>query len=408
MLTRHCDKSSRPFSDILSVLLPTSRQTSFLRACLYSGDAGREASEAWLCQGDATKDDLKDEGVKSLLPLLFSACQRNKVEVDTEFLTLLRTASLREELRTKTYRRICQNVLSTLTAAGMPIIALKGAVLAETVYDHPALRHSHDIDILLGENDPSRALSLLSSLGFAPLRPAGDPEWQNIQFIHQSGLPLALHHHPFHVPLHNAAQADMWARSQTQVVADVPVRTLSPADALLHLCGHASYCPSRTSLRWVCDAWFLIERYPSLDWDILLDCVVRSRLALPLSVMLGYVAEELRAPIPATFLDRLRTAASQSNTIERELALWGVRAGGRIRFKNLVRMPHDWRTRAFVLKWLFLPSPAYLRSVRQIPRAWPLAFFYAYRPLQYVLRCARLRRQSYLRGKDKPLLEEPS
>ena len=93
-------------------------------------------------------------------------------------------------------------------------------------------------------------------------------------------------------------------------MADVPSRILSPADNLLHVCVHAFYCESRQSLRWVCDSWFIIDRYPNLEWDILLDSAQRSDLALPLSITLGYLAGDLNASIPATFLDRLYTAAS--------------------------------------------------------------------------------------------------
>jgi hypothetical protein len=37
-----------PFSDTLSVLLPTTEQTWLLRACLHSGDAGKSAWKSGL------------------------------------------------------------------------------------------------------------------------------------------------------------------------------------------------------------------------------------------------------------------------------------------------------------------------------------------------------------------------
>ena len=373
-------------SDTLVVILPTSAQTSLLHACLYSGEAGRKAGAARLAQIEKSENGLRGDLVKSLLPLLFNALRRNSVEVDPEFLTVLRTASVREELRTKAYRRVCRDVFAAFSTAGIPAVVLKGAALADTVYADPALRHCHDIDILLGESDPSRAISLLSSLGFTPLGKEMGAEWQDIQLAHQSGLPLVLHRHLFRIPFYNAVMPDMWARSQTQVIAEVPARILSPADQLLHVCGHAASCASRESLRWVCDAWFLIERYPDLDWDVLFACAVRSHLALPLSVMLCYLAEGLQAPIPVAFLERLCREASQADTIERELALRGARVGSRGRFKSLLRMSDDWRTRVFVLKWLLFPSPRYLYSMHQLHSPWQLPFSYLSRPLRYVAR----------------------
>ena len=386
MWTLHCDKNKPLLSHTLSLLLPTPGQTLLLRACLLSGEAGHQPGKAWLKQKQELGGILKEDHIKGLFPLLFTAFQRNGVEVDNEFLTILRTASLREELRAKTYRRICREVLSAFATAGIPIIILKGAVLTDTVYANPALRHSHDIDILLEESDPSHALSVLSSLRFAPLRQAVDPEWQDLHFVHESGLPLVLHRWLFRIPLYNTVTADMRARSHKLMIAEVPARTLSPVDQLLHVCAHATSCARRESLRWVCDAWLLIERYPNLDWDILLDCAQRNHSALPLSITLSYLAKELQAPIPAALLARLHTAASQANTIEREVALWGARAGTRGRFKNLLQMSDDWRSRVFVLKWILFPSPAYLYSMQQFPPSWRLPFYYLSRPLRYVSR----------------------
>jgi hypothetical protein len=373
-------------STALSGLLPTPDQTLLLRACLCSAEAGRKAYAAWSAQQGERRYEPQEEFVKSLLPLLFSALRRSGAEVDPLFLTILRTAALREELRTKTYRRICREVFSTLTTTAIPYIVLRGATLSDTVYDDPALRHSHDIDILLGESDPSRTISLLAALGFIRSGTAETSEWSDIQLIHTSGLPLVLHRHLFDIAPYNTDSENIWARSRLQTIADGPVRVLSPADALLHVCGHASYDLSRESPRWACDAWFLVDRCQNLDWEVLLHSAARSRLALPLSVMLDYLAEELRAPIPSGVLTRLHAIASRAETVDCELALWGARVGTRVRLKDIIGLARDWHTRIRVLKWLLLPSPAYLRSIRQMPRPWLLPFYYAYRPLRYTIR----------------------
>lgn len=374
-------------SDALSVLLPIPEHTLLLRACLWRGESGRKAGTAWLQHIRQTREKLQEDRLKSVLPLLFSALRRNRVEVDHEFLTILRAAALREELRAKTYRRICREAFSVLTGGKIPFLVLKGVVLAETAYENPALRHSHDVDILLEESDPSCAVHLLSSVGFTLSKEAVASEWQDLQLEHESGLPLVLHSRLFRIPLYNAATAEIWTRGQIQTIAEVPVRTLSPGDMLLHVCGHAASGVSRESFRWVCDAWFLIERHPDLDWEVLLEHIEHSHLALPLSVTLGYLAEELQAPIPASFLDRLHAVASQANMVEREVALCGAHASARGRFKNLLRMASNWRTRIFVLKWILFPSPAYLYLMQHLRPSWRLPFYYLARPLRYVARC---------------------
>jgi putative nucleotidyltransferase-like protein len=386
MWAQNYGKNNPLLADTLSVLLPTPEQTLLLRACLLSGQAGHQAGDAWLGKKRELGDILKEDRLKGLFPLLFSALQRNGVEVDPAFLTVLRTASLREELRAKTYRRICREVLSAFATAGIPFVVLKGAALADTVYATPALRHSHDIDILLEEPDPSPTIRLLSSLRFAPLRQAVDPEWQDLEFIHESGLPLVLHRRLFPIPLYNTVTADLRARSQMRTIAGVAARILSPLDQLLHVCGHAASCASRESLHWVCDAWSLIKQYPDLDWDALLDCARRGHLVLPLSITLSYLAEELQAPLPSAFLERLSGVASRASTVEREVALRGARAGSRGRVTALLRLSTDWRSRVFVVKWILLPSPTYLYTMQLVPPAGWLPFYYLSRPVRYMAR----------------------
>lgn len=371
-------------SNALSVILPTPEDTLLLRACLNSGESGRQACKAWLKQAEL-QNGLRKDSAKAFLPLLLRAVRIHDIEIDTAMLTILRTAALREELRTTAYNTICREVFSTLIANEIPKIVLGGAALADTVYADPALRHSHDIDILIPDEEMDRAASLLPSVGFKAVDPP-QPEKHHWRFEHASGLRLELHARLFQIPYYNTPLAEIWARRQSHVVAGVAADILPPADNLLHVCGHASYSKSRQSLRWVADAWFIIDRHRDLDWDRLLDCADQSHVALPLSVTLGYLAEHLDAPIPATFLERLHVAALRTDTIGREAALWGTLASARGNLTRLVWAADNWRARAFVMKWLLIPSPHYLRWAEQFCHSWLLPLYYVYRPLRYIAR----------------------
>jgi Uncharacterised nucleotidyltransferase len=201
---------------------------------------------------------------------------------------------------------------------------------------------------------------------------------------HESELPIELHSRLFEVPYYNVISSEIQARSQSRLIADVPVKILAPSDGLLHVCGHAFHSANRQSLRWVTDTWFIVNRHPHLDWDLLLECARRSRLALPLSVMLGYLAKDLNAPIPCTFLSRLSAAASNSDAIERQLALRGTRAAGQGSLKELFRRTTNWRERVFLIQWLLFPSPRYLRWVDEIRDSRLVPFHYIYRPIRHV------------------------
>ena len=204
---------------------------------------------------------------------------------------------------------------------------------------------------------------------------------------HGSGLPLELHYDLFRIPHYRAPLMDMWKRSLTQEIVGVPVHVLAPPDMLLHVCGHASCSSSRDTLRWVCDAWYVIAQCANSDWDVLVDGALRSRLALPLSVIFRYLVDELDAPIPAPVLLRLVAAARRMSVVGREAALAGARAGGRGTLENLFRQAGGGREWVILLKWMFLPSPDYLRWTYTIRSSWLLPFYYVYRPLRYITRC---------------------
>jgi hypothetical protein len=368
----------------LSVILPTAEETLLLRACLSSGKSAPTAWKEWQRRRNGLEAGFlgTNEAVKKLRLLVFNAVRLYGLELDKESQTYLRSAFLKEELRGKIFRRVCRDILLFANNEGIPTVVLKGTALAETVYGNPVLRHCHDIDILIRDQDMSRAVSLLHVIGFKKIKPKAEARTVNCKLEHESGLPLNLHTRPFELPYYNALFEEMWERSQSHVIAGVQAKILAPSDNLLHVCGHAFYGSGRESLHWVSDAWFIIARCRDLDWDLLLDCAQRSHLALGLWLTLGYLAEDLSAPIPSRFLDRLFAAALKSNVTERELALFGARSAQQGRVMNLFRKAGDWRERAFLIQWLFLPSPTYLLLIEKVRPSWLLPFYYVYRLLR--------------------------
>jgi len=377
--------STPSLSLALSLVLPTPEETLLLRTCLLPGDLARQAWEEWRSRYGGAEIGFagNNPSIRKLRPLLFNAFQQHGLEADSKTRTYLRSAYLKEELRSKIFRQICRAVLQLLQRKDFGAIVLKGTALAETVYGSPVLRHCHDIDILLPDHELSHAANLLASLGFRRVN-ASQKRNPHVRMEHKSELPVELHSRLFDVPDYNMVSSEIRTRSQTRLIADVPVKILAPSDSLLHVCGHASHSASRQSLRWIADSWFIIHRHPDLDWDRLLDCARRSRLSLPLSVMLGYLAEDLNAPIPSTFLSRLSAAASKSDAIERQLALRGTRAAGQGSLKELFRRTTNWRERVFLIQWLLFPSPRYLCWVDEIRDSRLLPFHYVYRPIRHL------------------------
>lgn len=372
-----------PLTEALSAALPDSEKTLLLKACLFSGEAGRFAWQAW----PGRKNRLAGEtgGVQNLRGLLLSAVQRNDIVLDSESLTYLRTAYVKEELRLQIYNGVLRQVLSKISDAGIQVVVLKGAALAETVYDKPALRHCHDIDLLVRDRDMQQATALLREVGFKAAN-SPDSGIHHRRFEHESRLPLEMHSRLFQSSYYDPFLDEIWGRIQRRVIAAVSTYTLAPEHNLFHVCGHASYSRRAQSLRWVSDAWFLIDRHPNLDWDRLLHCARQSRMALSLYVTLRYLAENLQAPIPAAFLGRLSDAARRADALDREVAVRGALAaapGGVLGFLHGVT---SWCERLVLVRWLLFPSPAYLYRVERVDRSWLLPFYYVYRPMRSIVR----------------------
>jgi hypothetical protein len=375
-------------SDTLSLLLPTEEQTWLLRACLHSGQAERQAWQAWLQRVGDPKQLLarRQQRIEWLLPLLYTALQRNGAEVDRAFLPYLRTAYFHEELRGQACRQICQTALTALTEDGIPALVLDGALLADTVYGDWALRHVHQLDILARAEDLARAVSALREAGFTPLADAGRAVTQSISLVHTTGFPADLQTGLFRIPYYAAPVAEMWARGLAREVAGVAVPTLAAAEMLLYVCGRALCSSRRDTLQWACDAWFIVKECSELDWDAFLRGVLSSRLALPLSVMLTYLSHALGVGLPAGVLHQLNAAAAQTSIVGHEAALSGARLGSRGTLRNLLSSAGSCQARAAVLKWMLLPSPSCLRWTYGIRSPWLLLPYYAYRPLGYFAR----------------------
>jgi hypothetical protein len=96
------------------------------------------------------------------------------------------------------------------------------------------------------------------------------------------------------------------------------VRVLAAPDAFLHTVAHGM--TSGPSLRWIVDAWFLLERHALFDWATLLETTRASRLELPLARALKYLADELRVPVPTAVLAALDEGAARTSAAGRAAA----------------------------------------------------------------------------------------
>ncbi len=195
---------------------------------------------------------------------------------------------------------LAARVLGLLDARGIRALPLKGAVLAETVYDVESDRPMSDVDILALERWPEAARVLLEA-GFAEFT-RGDHAWVCTDPV--SGGLVELHRSvtscPGLFPLENDA---VWERSRPGG-GQLPRRP-SPEDLLLQLALHAAFQHGLvlSLVQWL-DFRRVLER-EDVDPDRLLAVAATSRAEVPLAAALLVAEAVVAAPVPADLRDGL-------------------------------------------------------------------------------------------------------
>ncbi len=183
----------------------------------------------------------------------------------------LRNAGLFSELRA---------VALSFRQAEIPLMLLKGALLAPDVYGDASLREMSDLDLLVRRDDLAPALRHLLDLGFRPREELPDDVADRLtRFHHVPPLsrgrgPIELHWTllaPDRAPA--TPLEEIWERAEPVVLAGAEALAPSLEDLLLHTCAHAAYNHAfEAGLRPYCDIRHILEkRGREIRWPLLLD-----------------------------------------------------------------------------------------------------------------------------------------
>jgi hypothetical protein len=115
---------------------------------------------------------------------------------------------------------------------------------------------------------------------------------------------------------------------------------------------------------------------------------VRSaRLTLPLSVTVGFLTQELAAPVPPHVLTALDAAGTGEDRLAHEVAQLLALTSAHDRLRTAIASTPGLVPRLALLRALIAPSPAAVRATSEISS--PLPLYYAMRTARYVLRNLR-------------------
>jgi hypothetical protein len=217
-------------------------------------------------------------------------------------------------------------LLVSFDRAGVPVLLLKGASLALSVYPEVGLREMSDIDLLIRPEQLLAVDALLREAGYRAIDQTGidlaNPPCEHLttlDYRDPEGVNPAIHLH-WHLINSTVPHADysrridldgIWSRAGRASLDGQSVMELSPSDAVLYLCEHAMRVShSMSRLIWMADlAWLVDRKGDQVVWDSVeqrADQWGIGRLAAP---PLKFVRDRLDAPIPDDVLSALQVGA---------------------------------------------------------------------------------------------------
>lgn len=191
--------------------------------------------------------------------------------VPAEVIRELRRSYLQNSGRNMHLYHELGKVLLRLRQDGIPVIALKGAHLAEVVYGNIALRPMGDADLLVKQKDLSRVQDLLVEEGYRASKEETFCSPEHLPPYRKEGsTSIEIHFNIEGPPFSDRVDVEkLFVRAQSSSIGGIETGTLCPEDLLLHLCMHASYHHGfENGIMPLFDISTTIEHYDRiLDWE---------------------------------------------------------------------------------------------------------------------------------------------
>lgn len=241
----------------------------------------------------------------------------------------LEPPSFKSEMRNIRARILARNlfllseakrVLGHFCTVGVEAIALKGPVLAATLYGDLSLRPARDIDLLVRPADMPACRRALASLGYEILNrweerhPFHDPPYM---LAGPTRLCLELHWGVTDERLVPLDLKAMWERAVHASVEGVRVLALSPEDNLLYLAYHVTKHWDMP-LRRLCDIGQLLAKYEtSLNWPYIVQALPGTGTRGFFCCSVARAHRLLGAPVPPTLLQSIAPGPATRFLLER-------------------------------------------------------------------------------------------
>lgn len=333
-------------------------------------------------------------------PVIYSKLKK----IDEKLIPQHVIQTLYQEYKKNTFQMLllCREMeqLSKLfTENQIPLLFLKGPVIAADIYGDISLRTSKDLDILIPINSLQKAEKLLLSSGFIKsLVPYVLNEWKwkthHIVYFHpQRNIQLEIHWRLQPRPSSEPPFNKLWERKRVSTITSYPVHFLGKEDLFLYLVSHGSR-HAWFRLRWLIDIDKMLRKGINLDKTNLLLKKYQSLHLVGQALLLA--SQLLKTPINEEM--KLLTVGNRSKEIA-QMAIFFIKD---ILPLDIIMSSNFYRHYQFSLKssnlqkiypiiLLFYPNSADAETLR-LPK--PLHFLYfPLRPFLWTWRKTRVNRK---------------
>ncbi len=277
-----------------------------------------------------------------LAPLLLAHIREAKASVAPSVSVRL-FARCKQHARAAVVRRqVVGMVVEALTDAGIPLLVLKGAALAQLVYGDAAHRPMRDVDLLVRRQDAKRAYEILTRTGFSLSETRTAPTHHHLPGVYKSvdgtTVVIELHHQllPPTPLLDPIVYDDLLSAVQRFEWNGLTLQTLGREDMVWHVYAHAfvvnPLCPG-IRLGSLADLIHAIEAWGDLlDWEMLRrrhgPMLSALRMVHQLVPWSAHVADVLNVEAPRAVSGMRRVSSSPH---------WSMRAG-----RDVLWLPEWW------------------------------------------------------------------
>jgi hypothetical protein len=272
-----------------------------------------------------------------LVPVLYDSLSRREsfAGMPPDVMEFLRQSSFRTGLANWLAFQQLGQLLALFERDRIPVVLLKGAALAHTVYADPGLRPMADLDVLVPYAAFPRARAILIEQNYAPILESGDGfDWH---FAHAQGFEgrgrqprlVELHWHLFGLPYYRERVPIewFWSRTMSARLGERTVRVFSPEAQVLHLAAHLALQHQQRPLVWTFDLALVLSHWrDQIQWQSLIDSARAFELSEVLRSALADVEQVWGATIPdhawkllgahVSLHERLLSAAVTADRVE--------------------------------------------------------------------------------------------